>query len=173
MADDFAPRARGESSIEVLGVKETLKALRELDPQLRRQFDRDIKAVVAPMVSAAKGSYPSRPGWDILSGMARNWSQGGSRKFPWNVSAVRAGVKVKTSARRNANSVVYISQANAAGAIFEVAGTGNEFGANLRARHAPVLWPTYDRYAAEIEAGVADIVREAEKIVEQRMSSWR
>lgn len=152
----------GSASIEVVGVKDTIKALRQLDPELRKQFTRDIKKVVAPMVAAAKSGYPVLP----MSGMARNWTQGASQKLPWEFSKVKAGVKVKTSTRRDANSVVYISQGTAAGAIFEVAGTGNRFGANLRARNSRVLWPVYDRYAGSIEAGVADIVRDAEKAVQ-------
>jgi hypothetical protein len=152
----------GSASIEVVGVKDTIKALRQLDPELKKQFNRDIKRVVAPLVASAKSAYPQLP----LSGMSRSWSQGGSQKFPWEVGKVRSGVKVKTSTRRNANSVVYISQGNVAGAIFEVVGTGTNLGRNIRARSSKVLWPTYDRYAGAIEQGVGDIVRDAEKAVQ-------
>lgn len=148
----------GSASIEVVGVKDTIKALRQLDPELRKQFNRDIKKVMAPMVASAKAGYPVLP----LSGMARNWSG----KFPWDYGKVKQGVKVKTSTRRNANSVVYVTQGTAAGAIFEVATQGNAFGRNLRGRNQRVLWPTYDRHAASIEAGVGGIVRDAEKAVQ-------
>jgi len=152
----------GSAKLEVVGVKDTLRALRELDPEYKRQFTKDIKGVVAPMVSAAKGSYPSLP----ISGMARQWSG----RLPWSLGAVRSGVKVKSSTRRNASSVVYITQANAAGAIFEVVDNGTQFGAAIRSRNAKILWPTYDRYAGQIEAGVAGIVRDAEKLVQGRIS---
>lgn len=156
----------GSAKVEVVGVKETLRALRELDPEYKRQFNKDIRGVVAPMVSAAKSAYPMLP----ISGMARQWSG----RLPWNAQKVRSGVKVKSSTRRNANSVVYISQGSAAGAIFEVVTTGTQFGAAIRGRNAKVLWPTYDRYAAQIEAGVAGIVRDAEKTVQERMPAiWR
>lgn len=148
----------GSASIEVVGVKDTIKALRQLDPELRKQFNRDIKGVVAPMVAAAKAGYPVLP----MSGMARQWAG----RLPWDAGKVRQGVKVKTSTRRNANSVVYVTQGTAAGAIFEVVTQGNTFGRNLRARNPRVLWPTYDRYAGKIEAGVGDIVRDAEKAVQ-------
>jgi hypothetical protein len=148
--------------VEVVGVKDTIKALRQVDPECRKEFNRGIKDVVAPMVATAKGAYPAMP----LSGMQRAWVQGGSQKLPWEASKVRSGVKVKTSTRRNANSVVYITQANPAGAIFEIAGEGNRFGAALRSRNGKVLWPTYDRYATQIAEGVDKLVREAERTVQ-------
>jgi hypothetical protein len=55
---------------EVVGVKETIKALREIDPQFRKDFNKGARAVVAPMVAEAKARYPSLP----LSGMARAWT---------------------------------------------------------------------------------------------------
>ena len=39
---------------EVVGVKETIKALREIDPQFRKDFNKGARAVVAPMVAEAK-----------------------------------------------------------------------------------------------------------------------
>ena len=150
---------------EVVGVKETIKALRRVDPEFRKEFNRAAKAIVAPMVAEAKGLYPQLP----LSGMARSWTPKAFSIFPWQVSKVRSSVKVKTSTRRDKNSVVYISQGTPAGAIFEVAGTktpGAPFNANLRARSSRVLWPTYERYAPEIRVGVLKIIKDAEKTVQ-------
>ena len=144
--------------MEIAGIQDTLRALREVEPELQKEFRRNIAVVVAPMIADAKSKYQAMP----LSGMARKWSQGGREKFPWDVSQVEGGVKLKNSTRRNRRSVVYISQGNPAGAIFEVAGAGNPFGANLRSRNSPVLWPAYDKHAAQIQAGVALIVKVAE-----------
>ena len=155
----------GSARIEVVGVKDTVKALRKLDPEFRKEFNRGIKEVVAPTIAAAKSAYPPMP----LSGMQRAWIQGAAQKLPWDAAKVRQGVKVKVSTRRYSNSVVYITQANPAGAIFEVAGEGNRFGANLRARNSKVLWPAYDRHAAQIAEGVDKLVRNAERTVEGMM----
>lgn len=145
-------------SAEAVGVKETIKALRQVDPEYRKQFTRDIKSVVAPLVSEAKSLYPAMP----LSGMARAWGN----VFPWQVSRVRSSVKVKTSTRRGARSVVYVSQGSPAGVVFETVTTGNNLGRNIRARSDRVLWPTADRHAGQIAAGVEQIVRDAEKVVQ-------
>jgi hypothetical protein len=100
---------------EVVGVKETIKALREIDPQFRKDFNKGARAVVAPMVAEAKARYPSLP----LSGMARAWTPRQFSIFPWQQAKVRSSVKVKTSTRRNANSVVYVSQGEPSAVLFE------------------------------------------------------
>jgi len=142
-------------------VKDTIRALRRLDSEAAKEFMRGAKGAVAPMVSDAKSGYPNMP----LSGMARQWSG----KFPWVSSAVRRGVKVKTTTRKNKASVIYITQASPAGAIFEVAGTrnsGGSFARNLRGRNPRVLWPTYDRHAGQIQADILDLIKNAEKTVQ-------
>ncbi len=114
---------------EVVGVKETIKALRQVDPEFRKQFNRAAKDVVAPMVAEAKSLYPQLP----LSGMARPWTPKSFSIFPWQVAKVRSGVKVKTSTRRNKNAVLYVSQGEPAGVLFE--GIEREVGARTGGFH--------------------------------------
>ena len=66
------------TTTQVHGVREAIIALRRIDPELRKQFNRDVKAIAAPVVDAAKGDYPVMP----LSGMSRAWSQRGRQLFP-------------------------------------------------------------------------------------------
>ena len=142
-------------------VKDTIKALRRLEPETAKEFIRQAKGAVAPMIADAKSQYPEMP----LSGMAREWAG----KFPWQAAAVRRGVKVKTSTRKNKASVVYVTQGNAAGAIFEVAGKKNPssvFARNLRARNGRVLWPAYDRHAEQIQTDIKALVIDAEKTIQ-------
>jgi len=147
---------------EVVGVKDTIKALRRVDPEFRKEFNRAAKAIVAPMVAEAKSLYPQLP----LSGMARSWTPKEYSIFPWQVSKVRSGVKVKTSTRRDKNSVLYVSQGEPAGILFETVSSGKPLGQNIRARSDRVLWPTADRHAPEIQAGIWRLVKEAEKTVQ-------
>lgn len=147
---------------EVVGIKETIKALREIDPQFRRDFNKGARAVVAPMVAEAKSLYPTLP----LSGTARAWTPRQFSIFPWQQSKVRSSVKVKTSTRRNKNSVVYVSQGEPAGVLFETVSSSTRLGSNIRARHDRVLWPAADRHAPQITQGVADLVKETEKVIQ-------
>jgi len=157
------PAAAG---VQVIGVEETVKELRKVNPEYRKEFNRGIKTVLAPMVAAAKSGYPDLP----LSGMARSWNQGGRQLLPWSAANARKGVKVKTRTSRGTKSVVRVQQMDPAAAIFEVAGTGTRLGRNLRARNPRVLWPAYDRFAYQINAGVIAIVRKAEAQVQGRIS---
>ena len=150
------------ANIEVAGVREVVKALREVDPELKKQFVRDAKGVVAPMVAEVKALYPALP----LSGMARSWTPKAFSIFPWQQSKVRRSVKVKTSTRRDKNSVVYVSQGDPAGVLFETVSRNKPLGANIRARSERVLWPTADRHLPQITQGIDKIVREAEKVVQ-------
>ena len=153
---------------EIVGVKDTIKALRQVDPELRKQFTRDIKAVLAPAISKIKAAYPAMP----LSNMARNWTpnvEAGYQIFPWNQAKVRRGVTVKTSTRRNKNSVVYVSQANNAGVLFETITTGNDLGRNLRTRHQRIMWPIIDEMTPSIVEGVGEIVVHVQEIVQGRV----
>lgn len=147
---------------EIVGVKDTIKALRQVDPEFRKQFNRAAKDIVAPMVAEAKGLYPQLP----LSGMARAWTPKAFSIFPWQVAKVRSGVKVKTSTRRNKNAVLYVSQGEPAGVLFETVSQSKPLGSNIRARSDRVLWPVADRHTPRINAGIEKLVRETEKVVQ-------
>ena len=147
---------------EIVGVKETIKALRQVDPEFRKQFNRAAKDIVAPMVAEAKGLYPQLP----LSGMARPWTPKAYSIFPWQVSKVRSGVKIKTSTRRNKNAVLYVSQGEPAGVLFETVSDNKPLGAQIRSRSPKVLWPAAERHTPRINAGIEKLVKEAEKVVQ-------
>lgn len=142
---------------EVKGAKEAIISLRKIDPEYRKDFNREAKNIASPLVADAKSLYPEMP----LSGMAKLWTSNGRELLPWTVSKVRSGVKLKTSTRKNASSVIYITQANPAGAIFEVAGKANPgktFNKNLRAKIGFVLWPTADKHLPDVQRGIVKLV---------------
>ena len=144
---------------QITGAKEAIIALRKIDPEYRKDFNRDAKQIAAPLVNAAKAAYPQMP----LSRMSKAWVQNGRELLPWVASKVRSGVKLKTSTRRNQASVIYITQSNPAGAIFDIAGQANPgktFNKNLRNKHPRVLWPTADRHLPEVQRGIQKLVHD-------------
>ena len=158
-----------ETRTEFVGLQQTLKALRKIDPQYRKDFNTDAKEIVKPLITEAKGKYPTMP----LSGMRRAWSQGGRVKFPWDISKVRSGVKFKTSTRRNSSSVLYVTQSDPGAAIFEVAGQANPgvaFNNNLRSRNSRVLWPTAEKHLPQIEQGLSELVKKVMEKVSKEMN---
>ena len=119
------------ASVEVVGLKETINALRKIDPQLQKDFKADATAIAQPAIQAAKLAYSQFP----LSGMAYRWADRGRKIFPFTISGAQAGVKMRFDTRRNAVGVILIEQKNAAAAVFEGAGRKdtNRLGTSLDA----------------------------------------
>ena len=155
-----------EMKSEIKGAKQAIISLRKIDPEYRKDFNREAKNIAAPLVADAKNLYPEMP----LSGMAKLWTNNGRELLPWTVSKVRSGVKLKTSTRKNASSVLYITQANPAGAIFEVAGKANPgktFNKNLRAKKGFILWPTADKHLPDVQRGLIKLVEDVMEKVDK------
>ena len=152
---------------EFVGGAAAIKALKSIDPEYRKQFNRDARTIVAPLLAEAKGNYPQMP----LSGMKYKWTDARGRTLlPWTVAKVRSGVKFKTSTRRNKAAVLYVTQSDPAGAIFEVAGLANpgtNFNNNLRDRSPRVLWPAADKHLPDVEQGLSDLVRDVMRRVNE------
>jgi len=156
------------TTTEFVGLKDTIKALGKIDPQYRKDFNRDAKDIVKPLIADAKGNYPQLP----LSGMKYAWAPRGRAIFPWTINKVRSGVKFKTSTRRSGSSVLYVTQSDPAASIFEVAGKANSaglFNRNLRSRHPFNLWPTAEKHLPDIERGLAELVKKAMATVQREM----
>ena len=80
------------AQIEVYGLKEALKELRNVDPELRKTINKEAKELAKPAIDDAKASYPPR----MLSGMERAWTQRGNQKFPYSQQKAQRGVGVKS-----------------------------------------------------------------------------
>jgi hypothetical protein len=152
---------------EFVGGAAAIKALKSIDPEYRKQFNRDAKDIVAPLLADAKAGYPQMP----LSGMKYKWTDARGRTLlPWTVNKVRSGVKFKTSTRRNKSSVLYVTQSEPSGAIFEVAGLANpgtNFNNNLRSKNSRVLWPAAERHLPNVQRGLSDLVRDVMRRVNE------
>ena len=140
-------------STNVEGVAEAIKMLKQIEPDYRKEFNKGMSAVVAPMLSEVKAGYPVLP----ASGMARPWNPKGYAIFPWDRAKVARGVKLKTSTRRGKSSVLYVSQGEPAGVLFEVP-SARTLGPAFRASSPRLLWPAYDRHAGQIAKGVEGVL---------------
>ena len=107
-------------TVQVQGLKETLRDLQKLEPELRKQINRDIRRTVKPVVDFINGNIPAGP---PLSGMDHNGRTG------WNR---RRAVAMKLDARkprryvdrpgRTVTSVIRITTKDAPTAIVDMAG---------------------------------------------------
>jgi len=109
------------TTIEIVGVKQTINGLRKIDPQLQKDFKTDATQIAQPAIQAGKAVYKELP----LSGMKYAWTQRDRKLFPFTITKAVNGVKMRFDTRRNAVGVILIEQKDPAAAIFETAGRAN------------------------------------------------
>jgi hypothetical protein len=165
----------GYKSVEVSGVKSAIKELRKIDPELRKQFNKDAKEVVRPVIEAAKGNYPAT----FLSGMSRAWTQGGKPKFPYSQSKAKSGVRLKVDTRGKAVSIINVAQNNPAAAIIDMAGKkggdsrrGEVFIANLTekaGRPSRVMWPAFESNETQVQFAMVQLINSVMERVDKEI----
>ena len=165
----------GHKPVKMSGVKEAVKELRKIDPELRKQFNKDAKAVVRPVIDAAKSNYPAQ----FLSGMSRPWTQNGAVKFPYVQTKARAGVKLKVDTRGKAVSVISVLQNNPAAAIIDMAGKkgggsprGEVFIKNLTNKFGTasrIMWPSFESHQTEVTYEMIQLINEVMKRVDKEI----
>jgi len=160
------------NSVTVVGIKETLRELNKIEPELRKEIIKDFRQVVKPVVDQIKRALPVEA---PLSGFARSWTQGNNQKTPWNGATVAKSVTSKIDTRKRGKSlaVMKIIMKSPAGAIADMAGKkggnspqGQIMIAALERRYGRAsrfMWPSYIDKANEIEGGVEQIV---EKVID-------
>jgi hypothetical protein len=162
------------AGIEVYGVKEAIKELRKIDPEFRKQLNKNAKEVAAPAVNEAKSEYKPQ----FLSGMKYRWAPKGSIKFPYEQAKAQRGVKVKIDTSKKNQGTIVITQTDPAAAIIDMAGKGTgkgnrgkSFVSNI-AKFGPasrIMWPAYEHHADEIEANIEKIVEGVMETVNRNM----
>ena len=142
------------TNVRVDGINKAIVVLKGMDPDIRKQFNKDAKVILRPVVDDAKSRYPA----NYLSGMGRSWDSG--RIFPYVQSRARAGVKVSVKQERN-GTLLKITQANPAASVIEFAKndpSGGTLSRNLTASIAGaasrVMWPAFDKHANQVADGV-------------------
>lgn len=154
------------TGVTVFGVREALKELKDIDPEMRKIINEKAKEIAKPATEAIKAQYPAK----YLSGMAKPWTVKGRQLFPYDQAAARKGVVVKVDTGRKNLSVIRIEQRNVAAAIVDMAGKqggkdprGEMFIFNLTinaGNPSRVMWPTFDRQAAEVNQQMFNVIKD-------------
>jgi hypothetical protein len=125
--------------VELSGVDELRKALKQYAPDLDKQLKKDLTSATQSVVNAARGFVPATP---PLS----NWGRDGGNFPIYNAATIRNGIRLSTARSKiNKNgfaSSVRIVNANAAGAIYETAGRKNP-GGQPQGKTREVVIPTF------------------------------
>ena len=162
------------TTIQVVGVKDTINALRKIDPQLQKDFKAQATQIAEPAISAGKAVYTQVP----LSGLSRNWTS--RKRTPpqkirgFDVSRAKAGVQMKFDTRRNAVGVILIIQKDQAAAIFETAGraNANKLSNNLEpvsAGRTRLIGPAVYRSRRKIENEMKEMIVDTISAVQKKI----
>ena len=153
---------------EIEGVKDTIKALRRIDPELRKEFNAKYKDAVSPMTNAAKAIYDDQR---FPSGTKRTWAPGGRKIFPLTAAKAKTGVKPKINTSYRGGTALYVMQANPAAAVFDKAGRSTGLGAAFSAKFwrdpSRVMWPVAERHEKQVKRNVEELVKETTKTVQK------
>ena len=158
------------ATVQMVGVKDTINALRKIDPQLQKDFKAQATQIAQPAISAAKAVYTQLP----LSGMKYNWSQRDRKLFPFTVSKAKNGVRMRFDTRRNAVGVILIEQKDPAAAIFETAGRKNlnQLSNNLEpvsAGRTRLIGPAVYRSRRKIETEMVRMIKDTMRVVQKEL----
>jgi hypothetical protein len=164
--------------VEVVGLKEALKELNDIDKKLRRQITRDFKKIVQPVVGKAESLLPNDP---PLSGMARSWKgKSGADIMSWNDARVRKNLKAFTSGKKVRDAPGGFRQNLG---VFGIRWLGPQATAldqlakgvmanNLTDRFGPpsrIIYRAYDSASDEIQQQVKDLVNKVMKLTNNAM----
>jgi hypothetical protein len=155
--------------VEVVGVKDALRELREFDRSLSNELRRNARKIMQPIVLDAQRKIPTQ----ALSGWDNTWTsaKSGVQLLPWDAYKARSYVKAKTSTKQPREyagitrdiSAFYVSWAGGVNAIFDAAGRRNKsvMAANLTGKFGPpsrIMWPAAEKNAPEVEAQMKDVI---------------
>ena len=148
---------------QITGLKEALRDLKKIDVDLQKEFRKNAKQAVSPIIDEAKARYPDAP----LSGMNRRWSQNGRQLFPYTRAKAVRGLSFRFSTSGRTRSVIAVVQKDPAAAIFEVAGRRdpNPLADSLDdrvGRASRLLWPIAERRLPDVTREIMKLVQNVE-----------
>jgi len=153
--------------IEVVGLKDALKELNNIDKRLRRQITKDFVQIMQPVLDDAKTRIPNEA---PLSGMARPWVKNGKQLMLWQPKLVERNLKAFTSVKKIRETPVGFKQnlgvfglrwAGVQATLFDQARNGNlgrslsqEFGQASR-----VVYRAYEKAGDDVQHQVKLLVQ--------------
>ena len=122
--------------VNVTGVKQLQKAMREVEPELNKQMSKDIKTAMLIVRDAARAYLPQQN--EVLSGWGKGTASADTikyRAFPaYDYSLAKSLIKYNAGTNKRNRSgyraAFYVANISAPGAIFETAGRKNRRGSS-------------------------------------------
>lgn len=156
------------TTVQVEGVKATLKALKEIDPALRRAAIKEMKSAAQPMVNEVRSRMPLKP--------LDNWGEGG--RLGWDVNKARRSVKLRFGGKKirggsgNQYPLLRLVIQSPAATMYDMAGKrgqgktpqGQVFVRVLTAdwgRPSRLAWPAAEKHMDSVQRGVIEAIDKA------------
>lgn len=137
----------------VKGAVELRKALKEFTPDLAKETQKEIAAILNPITNKARGFVPSTA---PLSGWAKGGSGAWGTDRVWSSGEAKRGIGYKTTPskpnRSGWRSLARIVNASPSGSIYETAGRLNPYG-RPQAPRVQVVAPRHENYGKMIRSG--------------------
>ena len=171
------------TEVVLYGYNQFKKILKDADPKLRKEMDKEIRSFLNPVSSLAKTKVPGQ----VLSGWAPEAEGSGEwSKKAWDQSEVVRGIGVRQGGARKRGSATSsawkIVNNSPAGAIYELAGmksngktpAGRTFVEMLRqrgGRPSRLIWKAWDEKGGErvITRDIAETVGKYERELQRRL----
>lgn len=182
---------RNRITIEVYGVAEAIKELRNLEKETYKRIVKDLQTSAIPLARAVAAEFPEEP---LL-----NWGGNGERKgkarFPsYNSAQVFSGVKPSISTRKprgvSSYSILRLQQKNPAGQIYDSAGSvtkaspdsiGGRFITNIDKRlqtkskqgrsRSRVMYPATQKHLPMLIPAIQESLDRTSKIIERNINA--
>jgi hypothetical protein len=180
--------------VEVFGVAEALRELKDLEKTVYNRLTRDLRTSAQPLARAVGAEFPDEPLMNWGGDGERTKTSQGKRGFPtYNTARARAGVKpaVSTTLRRRATdvSILRIQQMDPAGQIYDSAGSVTRAGKdsvggmfiqnldkNLNTKsvqgeyRSRVLYPATKKHLPKLLPAITESVERTIKQIEERIN---
>ena len=186
------------SGIQVYGIKEDLKTLNKLAPDLRRDITKSYRTLMQPTISDARNNLPAGIGQTVMRGFGRKWRH----IFPWDKAIANRSITVKIDTRRARKrnldkgaqyetlSAFIVQQKNPAGIVFDIAGRGGKSSSTQKRKGVNYDWnntlienmektfgkasrsmyPAVEKNSENIEAAIKDITEQVERKLNEALS---
>ena len=175
------------TEIEVVGIKEVLREINQIDKEARRQITREFKKITAPVVSEAKSRSPKEP---PISGWGRSWkTQSGFQMLPWQSNAASKLIDTKVSGKRPREyqgvvrdlAVLIIRWRGTVNTLFDMSRDsktpqGENMIRGLNARYGQasrVMWPAYEQHADKVEEEIRDQIDRVMAMVNRKINQGK
>lgn len=171
--------------VKAVGVRETLRALKRVQPDLEAELRKNINEQVRELVKTARGFIPTD---EIMRGWKPNtWGHRG-----WDPVKAKRGIKRENPTKRVSSrgfaTAVAVSNLSAPGMIYELAGSksrgnspqGTQFIANIESHPGSLRTPLRRVVVrAGVEKGeetrqaVEDALQTAQRVTQRRLDTGR